>query len=195
MNVVRLYRLGGAWAIALGLGGALFGVAYAQDVTLPANGGIVLGEVDRCNNGQETPAAGVTVATAEASGGQVKTDNQGQFVLDIAAGTYTVVATADDGTSAIRPYVPVDPGIAIDIGILDLGMGAGSCGDAGPPAIILPTAVASATPVATAAATPLPPTATPVPPTAVPDMSQPSDQSTPPADQSAPADETGGSGT
>lgn len=191
MDVMRAYRLGSAWAIALGLGLALSGVAFAQDVTVPANGGIVLGEVDRCNNGQETPAAGVTVGTAEASGGQVKTDNQGQFVLDIGAGTYTVVATADDGTSAIRPYVPVDTGIAIDIGILDLGMGAGSCGDAGLPAIIVPTAVASATPEPTPA-----PTATPVPPAPAPDTTRPSDQQPAPADQPAPpADEPGDSGT
>jgi hypothetical protein len=193
MNMMGVYRLGGTWAIALGLGVALFGVAYAQDVTVPANGGVVLGEVDRCNNGAETPAAGVTVGTDASSGGQVKTDNQGQFVLDIPPGTYTVIATADDGTSAIRPYVPVETGIAIDIGVLDLGMGAGSCGDTGVPAIILPTAVASATPVPTAA--PAEATATPVPPTPAPDTTQPSDQSPAPADQPAPADETGASGT
>ena len=192
MNVMRVCRLAGAWAIALGLGVALLGVAYAQDVTVPANGGVVLGEVDRCNNGQETPAPGVTVGTAESSAGQVKTDNQGQFVLDIAAGTYTVVATADDGTGAIRPNVPVDTGIAIDIGILDLGMGAGSCSDAGAPAIILPTPVSNAAPTPTAV--PVEPTATPVPPTPVPDTTQPSDQQPAPADQ-PPADETGGSGT
>jgi len=182
MNVVRV---GGVWATALSLVFALSGVAHAQDVTVPANGGVVLGEVDRCNaNGTESPAAGVTVGTQEASGVQVKTDTNGQFALDVAAGTYTVVASADDGTSAIRPYVPVDTGIAIDIGILDLGMGAGDCGTggtSGAPAI----AVATATPEATVAPTPLPPTATPVPPTPVPNT----DQSTPPAD------ETGDSGT
>src|ERR1051326_4089982 len=126
MRMKRGYRLGGA-AIAMSLGLALYGVAYAQQ-DVPLNGGIVLGEVDNCNNGTETPAVGVSVGVAEGSSNLAKTDSGGQFVLNLAAGTYTVTATAEDGSSALRPYVPVEGGIVIDIGILDLGQGAGPCG-------------------------------------------------------------------
>jgi carboxypeptidase family protein len=171
MPDIRGYRLGGA-AIALTLGCALFGVAHAQQ-ELPANAGVVLGEVDRCGSGKETPAPGVSVGIQEGSTGLVKTDSNGQFVLQIGPGTYTVIATADDGQTAVRPYVPVDTGVAIDIGVLDLGMGAGDCGfDTGgaAPAVVAPTAVPSATPEPTVEATPTP-TAVPAP-TATPDASQ-----------------------
>ena len=144
-------------AVALSLGVAWSGFAYAQE-ELPPNGGLVLGEVDRCNNnGTETPASGVAVGAQESAGGQVRTDDNGQFALTLAPGTYTIVATADDGTGALRPYVPVDTGIAIDIGILDLGMGAGGCGgpEAGAPAVIVPTA--TPIPAPTVEPTPVPP--------------------------------------
>ena len=162
MRMKRGYRLGGA-AIAMSLGLALYGVAYAQQ-DVPLNGGIVLGEVDNCNNGTETPAVGVSVGIAEGSSVLAKTDTGGQFVLSLAAGTYTVIATADDGSTAMRAYVPVEGGIAIDIGTLDLGLGAGTCG--GDTGVNIPI---PATPVPTLEPTPVPPTDTPVPaPTATP---------------------------
>src|ERR1051326_3037922 len=158
MRMKRGYRLGGA-AIAMSVSVPLYGVAYAQQ-DVPLNGGIVLGEVDNCNNGTETPAVGVSVGIAEGSSVLAKTDTGGQFVLSLAAGTYTVIATADDGSTAMRPYVPVEGGIAIDIGTLDLGLGAGTCG--GDTGVNLPIpAAAPATP--TIAPTAVPPTDTPVP--------------------------------
>jgi hypothetical protein len=172
MHMKRGYRLGGA-AVALSLGLMFSGVAYAQG-DIPLNGGIVLGEVDNCNNGTETPAAGVSVGVAEGSTSLVKTDSGGQFVLNLAAGTWTVIATADDGRSAMRPYVPVEGGIVIDIGNLDLGMGAGPCGgDMGLNIPVPAAAPATATPVPpTLEPTPVPPTDTPVPapPTPTPEV-------------------------
>jgi hypothetical protein len=164
MNLKRGgYRLGGM-AVALMLNLSIFGVVHAQQDT-SANGGVVLGEVDRCNNGTETPASGIAVGVDGGSSSLAKTDENGQFVMNVAAGTYTVVATASDGSIATRPYVPVEGGVAIDIGILDLGGGAGGCGtDASVTAPVLPTF----TPTATLEPTPPPPTATPVPPPPTP---------------------------
>jgi hypothetical protein len=152
-----------------------------------------LGEIDRCNNGAATPAPGVNVTVDGGPASLDKTDSGGQFTLSVAAGTYTVVATADDGAMVTRGYVPVEAGAAIDIGILQLGGGAGGCGtDAGLTAPALPTSTPTvvATLVPTAEPTPPPPTATPVPPTPTPEaMAVPDQQDTEP-----PAESTGSGG-
>jgi hypothetical protein len=151
-------------AVALGLSLTVVGVVHAQQ-DAPVNGGVVLGEVDRCNNGAETPAVGVSVGVDGGSSNIAQTDENGQFVMSVGAGTYTVVATANDGSTAIRPNVPVEGGVAIDIGVLDLGYGAGGCAtDASVSAPVVPTA----TPAPTLEPTPPPPTATPVPPPPTP---------------------------
>jgi len=152
-------------ALATGLWLALGTAAQAQDGP-PPNSCIVLGEVDRCINNNETPAAGVSVGIAEGSASLVQTDAQGQFIMRLAEGQYTVVATAADGTSATRYSVVVTTGDALDIGSLDLGMGIGGCGD---DAVVVVAPQATATPTATLLPTPVPPTATSVPlPTATP---------------------------
>jgi hypothetical protein len=157
MNLKPGYRLGGV-AVALSLCLTAVGVVHAQD-----SGGVVLGEVDTCNNGTEAPAVGVSVGVDGGPASIAQTDENGQFVLNVAAGTYTVVATAKDGSVATRPYVPVEGGVAIDIGILDLATGAGGCNnDAGIPAAQLQPTVAP-TVAPTLEPTPPPPTATPVP--------------------------------
>jgi hypothetical protein len=162
MNLKPGYRLGGV-AVALSLSLTVVGVAYAQD-----SGGVVLGEVDNCINGTETPAVGVSVGVDGGPASIAQTDENGQFVLNVGAGTYTVVATAKDGSIATRPYVPVEGGVAIDIGVLDLATGAGGCGnDAGIPAAALQPTVAP-TVAPTLEPTPVPPTATPVPPPPTP---------------------------
>ncbi|MBV8717534.1 MAG: carboxypeptidase regulatory-like domain-containing protein [Chloroflexi bacterium] len=164
MFVVRSYRAGGA-AIALGLSLTLFGVAYAQQGQQAQPAGVVLGEVDRCNGANETPAPGVSVGIDGGPAKLATTDSNGQFALNVAAGTYTVIASADDGSTTSRQYVPVEGGVTIDIGILDLGGGVGGCGglDSGPPPAPAPAAV-QPTLTPTAAPTLPPPTATPVPP-------------------------------
>jgi hypothetical protein len=148
-------------ALATGLWLALGTVAQAQDDAPPPPTGIVIGEVDRCVNNNETPAAGVSVGIAEGSASLVMTDAQGQFIMRLVEGQYTVVASAADGTSAMRYSVVVTSGDALDIGSLDLGMGIGGCGD---DAVVVVAPQATATPIATLAPTPVPPTATPVPP-------------------------------
>jgi hypothetical protein len=169
MSLIRGYRLGGV-AVALSLSVILVGVVHAQQ-DAPVSGGIVLGEIDRCNSGTETPVPGVSVGVDGGSGSLATTDSGGQFVLNLAAGTYTVVATAGDGSTASRPYVPVEGGVAIDIGVLDLGSGAGGCGgDAGVPAAptVAPTLAPTGQPTgvsltATAVPQPTQPTPTPQP--------------------------------
>jgi hypothetical protein len=180
MNLKPGYRLGGV-AVALSLGLTVVGVVHAQQ-DAPSSGGVVLGEVDRCNNGTETPAVGVSVGVDGGSSNLTQTDQNGQFVLNVGAGTYTVVATASDGGTTNRPYVPVEGGVAIDIGILDIGSGAGGCGsDVSVPAPVQPTVA----PTATLQPTPPPPTATPVPPPPTPTV-----EPTPVPDDTG--DDTGG---
>jgi hypothetical protein len=168
MNLKRggRYRLGGV-AIALSLGLTVVTVVHAQEA--PISAGIVLGEVDRCNSGTETPVGGVNVGIDGGSGNLAKTDQGGQFVLNLAAGTYTVVATADDGSTVSRPYVPVEGGEAIDIGIMDLGGGLGGCGtDASVTGPALPTFTPTAIVTVEPTSAPAPATATPVPPAPTP---------------------------
>ncbi len=156
----------------LGLGLVFSGVAYAQQ-TQSQPAGVILGEVDRCNGGNETPAPGVSVGIDGGPAKLAMTDSTGEFVLNVAAGTYTVIATADDGSTASRQYVPVEGGISIDIGVIDLGGGVTGCGgfDSGPapapaPAQAQPTLTPTAIP--TVVPTLPPPTNTPVPPPPTP---------------------------
>lgn len=156
--------------------------------------GLIMGEVDRCINGAETPASQVAVGVAGGSGNLARTDANGQFFIALPPGQYTVVANADDGTSANRQYVPVDAGQALDIGILDLGGGLSGCGlDSDITAPILPTFTPTASPAAADVATPTPaPTTPPATPTVVPvdtTPAVPTDQTAPP-DQTMPADES-----
>jgi hypothetical protein len=182
------YRLGGI-VIALSLGLASLGVAHAQQGQPPAGGpGILLGEVDRCVNGTDTPVPNVAVGVLGGNTNMVRSDANGFFALALAPGQYTIQARADDGAMANRPYVPVESNATLDIGVLAL---AGGCGtDLGGP---VPTPAPAAQP--TVAPTPVP-TAAPPPPTAVPTVAPPpptavpvTDQQAPTTDQSAPSDE------
>jgi hypothetical protein len=179
-----------ASVIALAVGLALLGVARAQDEGPPANAGILTGEVARCLNGAEMPAANVAVGVDGGPARLGMTNANGEFFFAVPAGQYTVIASADDGTNASRQYVPVTGGEVLDIGVLDLGGGAAGCApDADVTAPVLPTF--TATPLATA----VPPTATPAAealPTATPmPVEAPADL---PAPDDAPPEETGSAG-
>jgi hypothetical protein len=180
MNFKLSRRLGGAM-VALSLGLTSFGVAHAQQ----GGTGVVLGEVDRCVNGTETPAPGVSVGIAGGNLKIVSTDGAGDFVLPLPPGEYTVQATTDDGTSGSRPYVPVEANSSLDIGVLEL---AGGCGDIGAPAPAPAPAPAQPTVAPTATAEPATPTPvpTPPPPTATPVPTPAPDQEAPAPDQPSP---------
>ena len=125
----------------------------AAEPPLPAGTGQVVGEVAVCNNSSEFPAPNVAVGV---DGGQLdmaRTDTRGQFSIALAPGEYTIVATADDGSTASRFEVPVTEGETLDIGIIDLHAGIAGCGfDTDLPAVPLisptptPTATTSAPP-------------------------------------------------
>jgi hypothetical protein len=172
--------------VALSLALASIGVANAQQ---GGGAGVLLGEVDKCVNGNETPTAGVNIGVQGAAGVLARSDANGQFALQLAPGQYSIQATADDGTTALRPAVPVQAGALLDIGVLEL---AGGClnNDMGgaAPAQAQPTAQATAQPTVAATATAVPATATPVPvqPTATAVPPPPADQSQP--DQPPPDD-------
>jgi hypothetical protein len=91
--------------------------------------GTVVGAVTSCANGAEQPASLVTV---EVDGTQASglTDEDGAFALTQvpAPGTYSI-SVSDNGTTATRMYVPVEPGETIDVGTLELGAAATGCGD------------------------------------------------------------------
>lgn len=182
MTFCTRLRLGGT-LVALGLGLASFGAARAQQAQ-PSATGLVMGEVDKCAGGTETPVPGVYVGVAGGEPNMARTDPTGQFVLALLPGQYTVQAAADDGTSASRPYVPVEADSSLDIGVLEL---AGGCAGND---IQAPPAPAPAQPTVAPTATPEPPTPEPPTPTAVP--TQPAADATPaPAvDQQAPDDST-----
>jgi hypothetical protein len=158
----------GVFALALGLNS--FALARAQD--LPADMGLIVGEVARCVNGAEQAAAQVSVGVEGGASSLARTDSGGQFFLPLPPGQYTITATAADG-SASRQYVPVEAGQALDIGILDLGGGVAGCGpDSAITAPVLPTftptmtavpVLATPTVVATPQPTLAPATPTPEP--------------------------------
>ncbi len=144
-----------ALAVVLALGS--MSVAAAQQ-SPPTGLGVLVGEVALCTNNQETPAANVAVGVDGGQADLARTDSKGEFSINLAPGQYTVVATADDGTTASRFGVPVQSGQTLDIGILDLGAGVTGCGfDTDVPAAPL------ASPTATPTTPPLLPTITPTP--------------------------------
>ena len=161
--------------MALAIGLAAHGVARAQGDAPVSLVGVVTGMVAYCVNGAEQPAAQVAVGVEGGSASLAHTDANGEFLLALNAGQYTVIATASDGTAS-RPYVPVEGGQALDIGILDIGGGVAGCGpDSDITAPVLPTF--TSTPAAP----------TPAPPTPVP-TAQPVPSSTPAPEPSAPDD-------
>src|SRR6266508_2445109 len=145
-----------ALAIAL----ALFGVAHAQEDTGGGGPnvfaqGIIEGMVARCVNGVETPAKAVAIGVEGGSPQLTKTDDSGGFFLSLPPGNYTITATSSDGFAS-RPYVPVEVGETLDIGILDIGGGVAGCAPADEVnAPVLPTFTPTPT------VTPEPPTPTP----------------------------------
>jgi hypothetical protein len=182
MRLMVGHRAGGV-VIALAVGVSLVGTAFAQEEPpfIPASAGVVTGEVDRCLNGAETPASQVAIGIDGGASNMARSDINGQFVIALPPGQYTVIALADDGSFANRYYVPVEAGQALDIGILDLGGGLAGCApDADLTAPVLPTF----TPVPTAVpAVPTPtPEPTSPPPTATPVPAPPPPEPTPAAD-------------
>jgi hypothetical protein len=190
MRHVARQRLA-ASVMALAVGFVLVGVAAAQGLQAQqttSGAGMVEGGVARCVNGAEQPAGGVVVGID--SGPAVRSDSNGNFLLMLPPGTYTVNASAQDGVAS-RQYVTVDAGATIDIGNLDLGGGISGCGpDSDVTAPILPTFTPTATAVPEAPTpTPQPaPTATSVPVPA-PDDATPPDTA-PPPDNAPPSDNT-----
>lgn len=170
-----------ASVVALAVGFALVGVAAAQGLQAQqtADSGLVEGGVARCVNGAEQPAGGVVVGVD--GGAAVRSDSNGNFLLMLPPGMYTVNASAQDGVAS-RQYVSVDAGATIDIGNLDLGGGISGCGpDSDVTQPVLPTFTPTATAVPVQP-TPTPqPSATPVPVPPAPADQPPADQ--PPADQ------------
>jgi|SRR5579864_358101 len=104
----------------------------------PAGEGVVVGEVAVCNNTAELPAPNVAVGVAGGEPAIARTDTKGEFALALTPGQYTIVATADDGSTASRFSVPVEEGQTLDIGIIDLNAGIAGCGfDTDLPALTL----------------------------------------------------------
>jgi carboxypeptidase family protein len=147
-------------AMAFGL--AFGSVAMAQDSgqggapgPVLQNFGLIEGQVARCVNGAEVPARNVAVGIDGGSSQLAHTDDNGAFLVSLPPGQYTVIATADDG-AATRPYVPVEVGEVLDIGILDIGGGLAGCGTGDAVTQpVLPTFTPTPTPTLE------PPTATP----------------------------------
>src|SRR4051794_21422754 len=107
--------------LALAVGLALFSVARAQEEGGGfSTSGLIQGSVARCVNGVETPARGVSIGVEGGSSQIARTNDDGGFFISLPAGTYTVTATSADGFAS-RPYVPVEQGETLDIGILDIG--------------------------------------------------------------------------
>ncbi len=166
-DMARRGLIAGASALMVGL--VLGGVASAQQdqpVSPSQTSGVILGMVARCVNATEQPAGQVAVGVEGGSATLARTDSSGQFSLALPPGQYTIVATAADGTAS-RQYVPVEAGAALDIGVLDIGIGFASCGpDADTEAPALPTFTPTPVPdVPTPTPTPdATPTPTPMPP-------------------------------
>jgi hypothetical protein len=159
MNMAEKRLSASVAALALGL--VLTGVVSAQETV--QSPGLVIGQVARCVNGNEMPAAGIPVGVEGGGANLAQTDSTGAFLLALPPGSYTIVIVAEGGAN--RQYVPVETGTVLDIGILDLGGGLAGCGpDEIISAPVVPTFTPTAAPVQVVpTATPLP-TATPVPP-------------------------------
>lgn len=179
MTHVAAQRLG-ASIVALAVGFGLLGIAQAEQLAQAPGAGLVTGEVARCVNGAEVAAVSIPVGV-DGQGVLTRTDANGLFSLALQPGQYTVTATAPDGSTASRQYVPVAAGQQLDIGSLDLGAGIGGCGEPD----LAPPAPAAAQPTPTAVAAQATPTVVAPTPTAV--AAQPTAVPTPPA---APADGT-----
>src|ERR1700738_800147 len=145
MKIMAGQRLS-ACAMALAVGLALHGIAIAQADQPAGDVGIVTGEVARCVNGAEQPAAQVAIGVEGGGASLVRTDSGGEFFLPLPPGQYTVIATANDGTAS-RQYIPVEAGQSVDIGVLDIGGGVAGCGpDSDITAPVLPTFTPTPTP-------------------------------------------------
>ena len=191
-NVAVATLRGGVCAAAL-----VAATAAGAMAQVPSGSAVVVGIVANCVNDVEQPIQGASV-NATGSSLNAITDQNGQFALGLAPGTYTinVTSTAGNGT---RPNVPVDAGELLDVGTIDVGQAAiTGCGPEDTPVPAAPAATAAPTEAPTVAPT-VAPTATAVPPTAVPtattapstdqtspDMTSPSDTTSP--DQTQPSD-------
>ncbi len=87
--------------------------------------GVVQGTVTDCTDGPELFVYNAAVS-AEGNDLVVKSGIDGNFVLPLPPGNYTIVARNYNGT-AVRRYVPVDANETIDIGTLDIGGGITGC--------------------------------------------------------------------
>jgi hypothetical protein len=165
-----------AGGVALALALSLIGIAAAQQNPGPPPAdqapGLVEGDVVRCVNGAPQPAIAAAVGV-EGGAMSGRTDNDGHFFLSLPPGNWTVVAATGDG-SASRYYVPVDSGVLLDIGTLEIGGGMSGCA----PDVEV---AAPALPTFTPTAIPEPPTPTPLPPlpTATPIPAPPAEESVP----------------
>ena len=137
----------GTWLVAAAIAGGLGSsqIAFAQS----AGTATVTGEVDRCNNNQTVPVAGVQV-TAEGTALQARTDANGEFSLVglRAPAVYTISVNAGSAGTSTRAGVPVQPNQLLDIGQLVLGtvFGCGDDNQAAPAAPAQPTPVPTNTP-------------------------------------------------
>lgn len=161
-------------------------VAGAQAQGTGTNSGIVIGIVAKCVNDVEQPVKGASVS-ATGQSFTVSTDDNGQFALGLPPGTYTINVTSSDGNSS-RPNVPVEAGVLLDVGTMDVGPAALT--GCGPEETAVPTSATTATPTpsptveATATPSPAPPTATATPTPS--DQTSPDMSATPGPDQTSP---------
>jgi hypothetical protein len=140
-------------AILAGLAWA--SVAEAQAQSPPAGLGEVTGQVARCAGSLEVPAPDASVGVQDGQADMARSDSTGTFSMALPPGEYTIVASAADGTTALRANVPVSADQTLDIGILDLGASLIGCGGDSS-GVQAPTGA-----IATPTAAPLLPTITP----------------------------------
>ena len=181
-NVAGYMRAG---LCTVALVAATSGSVAAQGV--PPDAGIVVGIVANCVNDVEQPVQGATVNAVGSSLSAV-TDQNGQFALGLAPGTYTINVASAAGNGS-RPNVPVDGGALLDVGTTDVGAAAiTGCGpeDTPVPQTAAPTVTPTAAPTVAPTATAVPPTPVPTA-TSVPSTDQPAPDMTSP-DQSVPSD-------
>jgi hypothetical protein len=103
-------------------------VAEAQAQSPPAGLGEVTGQVARCAGSLEVPAPDANVGVQDGQTDMARSDPAGSFAMALPPGEYTIVASAADGTTALRENVPVSADQTLDIGILDLGASLMGCG-------------------------------------------------------------------